>query len=150
MNSQRIELPSLWILQYDVFHATLSVAVYNTDDICNFIELNGQKAWSRPEQAGSLEVDRKGLHYWDNPFLTSPFSGIPCTLNTEFLWQTHHKFWEKELYSDWYWWRIFRNILRIFNIRSPSAPQTLKKTKLHGLSPQANYTDRATAAYRRS
>jgi hypothetical protein len=24
------------------------------------------------------------------------------------------------------------------------------KTKLHGLSPQANYTDRATAVYRRS
>jgi hypothetical protein len=27
---------------------------------------------------------------------------------------------------------------------------TSKKTKLHGLSPQANYTDRATAACRRS
>jgi hypothetical protein len=27
---------------------------------------------------------------------------------------------------------------------------TLKTTKLHGLSPQANYTDRATAACRRS
>jgi anaerobic selenocysteine-containing dehydrogenase len=25
-----------------------------------------------------------------------------------------------------------------------------KKNKLHGLSPRANYTDRATAAYRRS
>jgi hypothetical protein len=28
--------------------------------------------------------------------------------------------------------------------------QTLKKKKLHGLSPQANYTDRATAACRGS
>jgi hypothetical protein len=27
---------------------------------------------------------------------------------------------------------------------------TKKKTKLHGLSPRANYTDRATAACRRS
>jgi hypothetical protein len=27
---------------------------------------------------------------------------------------------------------------------------TTKKTKLHGLSPRANYTDRATAACRRS
>jgi hypothetical protein len=28
--------------------------------------------------------------------------------------------------------------------------KTKTKTKLHGLSPRANYTDRATAAYRRS
>jgi hypothetical protein len=30
------------------------------------------------------------------------------------------------------------------------AESTAKKTKLHGLSPRANYTDRATAACRRS
>jgi hypothetical protein len=29
-------------------------------------------------------------------------------------------------------------------------PMLVKKTKLHGLSPRANYTDRATAACRRS
>jgi hypothetical protein len=34
-------------------------------------------------------------------------------------------------------------------INIPSS-QTYKKNKLHGLSPRANYTDRATAACRRS
>jgi hypothetical protein len=35
--------------------------------------------------------------------------------------------------------------------KTPFSTPTLKlKTKLHGLSPRANYTDRATAACRRS
>jgi hypothetical protein len=38
-----------------------------------------------------------------------------------------------------------RNYVRIFR-----GVYKLKKTKLHGLSPRANYTDRATAACRRS
>jgi hypothetical protein len=34
--------------------------------------------------------------------------------------------------------------------RDAPVPASLKKTKLHGLSPRTNYTDRATAACRRS
>jgi hypothetical protein len=43
-----------------------------------------------------------------------------------------------------------KSFLSLYIVRSVHCTLKLKKTKLRGLSPQANYTDRATAACRRS
>jgi hypothetical protein len=40
--------------------------------------------------------------------------------------------------------------LKIIILKHPNWNPSIKKPKLHGLSPRANYTDRATAACRRS
>jgi hypothetical protein len=46
------------------------------------------------------------------------------------------------------------NVYKISDVRQievhTAKPLVIKKKKLHGLSPRANYTDRATAASRRS
>jgi hypothetical protein len=42
------------------------------------------------------------------------------------------------------------SVVKIFDIKLEAYLKQQNKNKLHGLSPQANYTDRATAACRRS
>jgi hypothetical protein len=48
--------------------------------------------------------------------------------------------------------RVCGLVVRVLGYRSgvPGSIPGTKKTKLHGLNPRANYTDRATAACRRS
>jgi hypothetical protein len=64
-----------------------------------------------------------------------------------YYWQLTHR-----IYSE----AILRHTAETKNfseLRSRNSSVTIyktKKTKLHGLSPRANYTDRATAAWRRS
>jgi hypothetical protein len=44
---------------------------------------------------------------------------------------------------------MIKKFLHFYRAQKRTKTET-KKTKLHGLSPHANYTDRATAACRRS
>jgi hypothetical protein len=87
----------------------------------------------------------RGTRYPQKLALTSPTSGgnfvgvvRSRTHSTEFSFSLVSA-------TDMFRKRILRQVLRFY--------QTIiikKKTKLHGLSPLANYTDRATAACRRS
>jgi hypothetical protein len=42
-----------------------------------------------------------------------------------------------------------KNEIEIYMLRIENTVKKKKKTKIRGLSPQANYTDRASPAYRR-
>jgi predicted NUDIX family NTP pyrophosphohydrolase len=48
------------------------------------------------------------------------------------------------------WFRLRRENTKITRSRRPSLPNETQRNKLRGLSPRANYTDRATAACRRN